>query len=79
MPNYVASATNVYGGGSASLGPAYLPFVIGGDPNAPNFKVNNLSLDPKVKDRLDDRRLLLGSLDPLRRDVDNTALPSTKV
>ena len=74
MPNYVASATNVYGGGSASLGPAYLPFVIGGDPNAANFKVNNLSLDPKVKDRLDDRRLLLGSLDQLRRDVDNSRL-----
>ena len=32
MPRYVASAANVYGGGSASLGPAYLPFVVGGDP-----------------------------------------------
>jgi len=74
MPNYVASATNVYGGGSAGLGPAYLPFVIGGDPNAANFKVNNLSLDPKIKDRLDDRRLLLGALDQLRRDIDNSRM-----
>jgi hypothetical protein len=72
MPNYVASATNVYGGGSASLGPAYLPFVIGGDPNAANFKVNNLSLAPAVRDRIDDRRLLLSGLDGLRRDIDNS-------
>ena len=70
MPLYVASAQNVYGGGSASLGPAYLPFVVGGDPNAPDFKVKNLSLAPKVKDRLDDRRFLLASFDRLRREAD---------
>jgi len=70
MPRYVASATNVYGGGSANLGPAYLPFVVGGDPNAPDFKVKNLSLSPQVKDRLDDRGLLLKSFDHLRRDID---------
>mgnify|MGYP001189287221 CR=1 FL=1 len=72
MPNYVASATNVYGGGSAALGPAYLPFVVSGDPSQPNFKVNNLSLAPAVRDRIDDRKLLLGALDGLRRDVDNS-------
>ncbi|MDP7014510.1 MAG: DUF1501 domain-containing protein [Pirellulaceae bacterium] len=74
LPRYVASATNVYGGGSASLGPAYLPFVVGGDPNAPNFKVNNLSLAPEMRQRLDDRQLLLGAFDSLRRDVDRTGL-----
>ncbi len=74
MPRYVASAQNVYGGGSASLGPTYLPFVVGGDPNAPNFKVNHLSLAPKVKDRLDDRRLLLTSLDHLRSEIDSSGL-----
>lgn len=72
MPVYVGSASNVYGGGSAGLGPAYLPFVVAGDPNAPNFKVNNLSLSPRVKDRLDDRRYLLKSLDQLKRDVDQS-------
>lgn len=71
MPTYIASATNVYGGGSAGLGPAYLPFVVGGDPNNPSFKVNNLSLAPQVRDRLGDRRLLLGALDQLRRDIDS--------
>ncbi len=74
MPRYIASATNVYGGGSAHLGPAYLPFVVGADPNAANFKVNNLSLLPAVKDRLDDRRALLGSLDALRRDIDQSRM-----
>ena len=72
MPRYVANATNVYGGGSASLGPAYLPFVVSGDPNAPDFKVENLSLSPNVKDRLDDRSLLLKSFDRLRRDIDRS-------
>jgi len=72
MPRYVADSNNVYGGGSASLGPAYLPFVVGGDPNAPDFKVKNLSLTANLKDRLDDRRLLVDSLDGLRRDIDNS-------
>ena len=72
MPVYVGSATNVYGGGSAGLGAAYLPFVVAGDPNAPNFKVNNLSLSPNVKNRLDDRRLLLKAFDQLKRDVDQS-------
>lgn len=74
MPRYVANAQNVYGGGSAGLGPAYLPFVVGGDPNAPNFKVNNLSLAPSMRDRLDDRRSLLSSIDGLRREVDSSGL-----
>jgi len=72
MPRYVGSAANVYGGGSASLGPAYLPFVVGGDPNSPEFKVENLSLLPQVKDRLDDRGLLLEAFDGLRRDIDRS-------
>jgi len=74
MPTYVADSTNVYGGGSASLGPAYLPFVVSGDPNSPSFKVNNLALAPRVRDRLGDRRLLLGAFDQLRRDIDGLRL-----
>ena len=77
IPRYVGSATNVYGGGAAHLGPAYLPFVVGADPNAANFKVNNLSLLPTVKDRLDDRRFLLKGLDGLRRDIDQSRLMET--
>lgn len=70
VPNYVASADKVYGGGSAYLGESALPFVVGGDPNASNFRVPNLSLDSRLKDRLDDRVNLLQSFDRMRRDVD---------
>ena len=74
MPRYISSTSAVYGGGSAGLGPAVLPFVVGGDPNAPDFKVDNLSLAPKMKDRLNDRRSLLTSIDGLRREVDSSGL-----
>jgi hypothetical protein len=77
LPRYVGNATNVYGGGSATLGPAYLPFVVSGDPNAEDFKVNNLSLAANLKDRLDDRRALLGAIDGLRSEVDRTGAMAT--
>lgn len=72
LPRYVGNQPNVYGGGSASLGPAYLPFVVGADPNAENFKVNNLSLAANLKDRLGDRKTLLGAIDGLRNEVDRS-------
>ena len=74
MPRFVADAANVYGGGSAGLGGAYLPFVVGADPNAKGFKVSNLSLAPELKDRLADRRALLTAFDGIRRDVDHSGL-----
>ena len=74
MPRYVASAANVYGGGSAISGSAYLPFVVAGDPNQPKFKVNNLSLAASVKDRLDDRRALLGAIDSLKHQIDRSGV-----
>ncbi len=74
MPRYIADSPNVYGGGSAGLGGAYLPFVVGADPNAKGFKVSNLSLAPELKDRLDDRRALLTAFDGIRRDVDHSGL-----
>ena len=72
MPLYVADARNVYGGGAAALGPAYLPFVVGGDPNSPSFKVNNLSLAANLRTRLSDRSALLGAIDRLRARVDQS-------
>ena len=74
MPTYVASAENVYGGGSAGLGSAFLPFVVGADPNVEGFKVNNLSLEPSVRERLEDRQTLLASFDNLRREVDRSGM-----
>ena len=77
MPRYVASAANVYGGGAAELGAAYLPFVVARDPNQPNFQVSNLSLAPKMQDRLDDRRSLLSAFDGIKRDLDQTGVMET--
>ncbi|MFP6604919.1 MAG: DUF1501 domain-containing protein, partial [Pirellulaceae bacterium] len=74
MPRFIADAANVYGGGSAGLGPAYLPFVVGADPNAKSFSVKNLSLAPELRTRLDDRRTLLSAFDGLRRNIDHSGL-----
>lgn len=72
MPVYVANAANVYGGGAAALGSAYLPFVVGGDPNDPNFKVSNLSLSANLQNRIDDRTALLKSVDRLKYRLDGS-------
>jgi len=72
MPRYVGSAPNVYGGGSAYLGGAYLPFVVSGDPNDKKFKVNNLSLAANLKDRIGDRRTLLKSIDNLKSKMEQS-------
>ncbi len=73
VPVYVADSANVYGGGAAGLGSAYLPFVVGADPNQPNFKVNNLSLTADLRNRLDDRVSLLKAMDKAKRSVDASA------
>ncbi|QDU17769.1 hypothetical protein CA11_56180 [Gimesia maris] len=70
IPNYIGNQPNVYGGGSAYLGESALPFVVGSDPNAKNYRVPNITLDDKLKDRLDDRVTLLASFDNMRRDLD---------
>ena len=70
VPVYVGSASNVYGGGAAALGSAYLPFVVGADPNQANFKVNNLSLTADLRNRLDDRVSLLNAIDDAKRGLD---------
>lgn len=70
IPNYVASASRVYGGGSAYLGESALPFVVAGDPNSDRFSVPNLSMSSGLKNRLDDRVTLLKSFDDMKRDLD---------
>src|SRR4030095_16172927 len=58
--------------GAAYLGPAYAPFTIPGDPSEPGFRVKNLSLEAGAENRLADRASLLGGLDNLRRDLDQS-------
>jgi hypothetical protein len=77
MPRYVGNQANVYGGGAAHIGAAYLPFVVGADPNSPSFKVNNLSLAPNMQKRLDDRRTLLTAFDGIERDLDQSGVMDT--
>ncbi len=78
VPNYVAGADNgrtgvdVFSFGAAYLGSAYTPFIVGGDPSASEFKVQNLSLAPEMAGRLDNRVQLLSGFDRLRREVDKS-------
>ena len=62
---------NVFSFGSAYLGAETHPFRISADPNAENFKIQNLALASGLfEERLDDRVSLLTGLDKLRKDVD---------
>jgi hypothetical protein len=76
IPNYVAgtdagrSDIDVFAFGSAYLGPETHPFTVVGDPSAPKFAVQNLSLSREMEGRLDDRVSLLSGLDRIRRNVD---------
>ena len=80
MPASVAGADagrqgiDVFAFGSAYLGPATTPFMVGGDPSDPGFKVQNIGLTPDMETRLDDRVHLLKGMDNLRRDMDKSGL-----
>jgi len=81
MPAYisvpVASSIGLSPGYFAGnwMGVEYDPFQTGGDPNAENFQVQNLSLASGLTvDRLDDRRALLSGLDRIPRAVDRSGL-----
>ncbi len=69
IPNYIAvtdpgrQGLDVYGFGSAYLGPSTHPFIFAGDPSDPKFHVPNLAAAPQVHDRLSDRLGLLRALD----------------
>ena len=80
MPACIAGTDNgrqgidVFSFGAAYLGPSTTPFIIAGDPSAPDFKVQNIGLAPEMETRLDDRMKLLQGMDTLRRDVDRSGL-----
>jgi hypothetical protein len=69
VPNYVAitdpgrEGIDVYGFGSAYLGPSTLPFIFAGDPSAPTFQVPNLAPSPAIAKQLPERLALLENLD----------------
>lgn len=61
--------TDVFSLGGAWMG-QNTPFVVNGDPNEPDFKIDSLALKDGMADRLEDRFSLLNGLDNFRRDVD---------
>ncbi|MEK6261259.1 MAG: DUF1501 domain-containing protein [Planctomycetota bacterium] len=70
LPNYVGVNPIPYLG-SAYLGPAYDPFAVYGDPNAPEFEVPNIGLkDATAARRMNERIGLRVSLDRLNREID---------
>jgi hypothetical protein len=77
VPNYVCGVDagrqgiDVFSFGSAYLGAETHPFFVVGDPNAADFKVQNLSLAREMEGRLDDRLSLLHGFDNLRREIDH--------
>src|SRR5205807_5181864 len=59
--------------GANYLGVPHNPFETSGDPNQPNFQVNNLQLTGGLTtDKLENRRSLLGHFDQFRRDADQS-------
>jgi uncharacterized protein (DUF1501 family) len=59
--------------GANYLGMPYNPFETNGDPNQPNFQVNNLQLTSGLTtDKLQDRRTLLAHFDQFRREADQS-------
>ncbi len=79
VPPYVCLPTMHKSAGAAFLGPSSEPFVIGADPNAPDFAVPDLappfSVDPA---RLDSRQHLLSRLGRFEKGVETQANQSAK-
>jgi hypothetical protein len=78
MPAYVgvphASSIGLNPGyfGGHMLGAQHNPFQPGGDPNSPNYDVQNLNLAQGLTvERLEDRRTLNNHFDRMLRDLDN--------
>lgn len=75
LPNYIGvNAVTRYDSftitGQGMLGPAYGPFMVKGDPNAPTFEVPNIGLKDAAVARLQNRVTLKDSLDRLDRATD---------
>ncbi|MEZ5943806.1 MAG: DUF1501 domain-containing protein [Planctomycetaceae bacterium] len=71
LPRYVGVNPPTTYNGPAYLGDAYAPFIVGGDPNAPNFVVPNIGLaDSSEVKHLGRRAGLRQTLDTLERSFD---------
>ena len=68
------AAIDTFAMGPAYLGPSTTPFVVGGDPSSPKFKVQNIGVKSEMENRLNDRLAMLKGVDQFRRDVDKTGI-----
>ncbi|MHB1556931.1 MAG: DUF1501 domain-containing protein [Isosphaeraceae bacterium] len=79
LPPYVAVPDAPIAGRSGYLSPAYDPFEASGDPNAPGFRVRNLTPPDRVTlARLLRRRDMVKALDDFAPDVPPTALTASR-
>ena len=81
IPNYVAvNPVDNYDSftiaGPTYIGPAYEPFKVTGDVSSPTFQVPNIGLAAGQQSSLEGRVALKGSLDRIRRGLDNSGLMS---
>ncbi len=75
LPTFLMEGPLVWPGQHAGfLGPKYDPWQVSRDPNAPDFRVDSLSLAPGLEvGRLDDRRTLLEEVNRQQRKFDDLA------
>lgn len=79
LPPYVAVPDAPLFSSSGYLTPAYDPFAVTGDPNQPNFRVNNLTPPDRVTlDRLRRRRSMVKTLDAFAHEVSTTPLTASR-
>jgi hypothetical protein len=83
VPNYIGvtdsgrDGLDVYGFGSAYLGPSTHPFIFAGDPSDPKFQVPNLAPSPENLERLSGRFNLLRGLERSAVSSDSADLASS--
>ena len=75
LPTFLSNGTGTWPGQHAGfLGPRHDPWQVTHDPNAPDFRMDGLRLDPTIEvDRLGDRRTLLAHIDGQRENLAGTA------
>lgn len=79
LPPYIAVPDAPIFGSSGYLTPAYDPFAVGGDPNAPNFRVRNLTPPDRLTlDRLRRRRAMVAKLDAFAQGLTDTPLTTAR-
>lgn len=74
VPPYFSLPSQTRSGGPNFLGPKHAPFVVGGDPNSPSFRVRDVTLPSSLEEgRMLARRELRQHLDQLKRFHDRAA------